>query len=404
MRYPFSLKFRGAAVATAASFFFASTLTFAQEAQPVAPPDDQQQQAAPEAQAPAPDPNQAGDQQAPPPAAPAPQAAPGQNGSSSNMNGPVAYPPQQGPAPQWNQAPYSGPGANTNSGPAYPQPGPYPAYGQQAPYPAYGQQQYPSGNYQQPYPQQAPPPIPAQLTIAPGTYVTVRINQMLSSDKSHQGDPFTATLIDPVVVNGVVVAEPGQTIGGVVADIQKGDPAKLLVRLTDLTLVDGQQIPVNTSLVARRGPGFNGRDAGTVVGTTAIGAAVGGAVGWGTGAAIGAGAGLLLGAIVTHHHPSVIYPEQVLTFRIENSATFSTQGATQAFHYIEPGEYSQYNNGPAPGPAPGYAYAAAPPAPYYYGYPYYPYWWGPTFGFAYWGGPHYYWHGPVVGGRVVVRR
>ena len=60
-------------------------------------------------------------------------------------------------------------------------------------------------------------PIPPALTIRPGTYVTVRVNQPISSDHNQVGDAFSATLVKPVVVDGVVVAERGQTVGGSVS-------------------------------------------------------------------------------------------------------------------------------------------------------------------------------------------
>ena len=183
---------------------------------------------------------------------------------------------------------YSGPeqSSDQNQPPSLDQNQNQPQYSNQAPAPQYNGPQYngdpqfgqrtPYGQNPNPYAQQAPPPpIPAQLTINPGTYVTVRINQRLSSDHSRQGDAFTATLVEPVVVNGVVIAEPGETVGGVVANVEKGSTSKLLVQLTDLTLVDGQRLPLQTQLVARRGPGFTGNDAGTIVGTTAVGAAIG---------------------------------------------------------------------------------------------------------------------------------
>lgn len=378
------LWFRAAAAITAAGFLFASNVTFAQEA----PPYSSNQQDAPVYNGPV---DQSGA-----PVASAPDGAPEAEQAPPAPSPEVQAPSQQQPVPYSNQP--NGPA--WNQGPSAPPSG----YGYPQQYPAYGPPSY--GPPQQGYGQ--PPAVPAELTIAPGTFITVRVNQMLSSSKSQQGDPFTATLVSPVVVNGVVVAEPGQTIAGVIADVHKADPARLLVRLTDLTLADGQQIPIQTALTARKGPGFNGRDAGTVIGTTVLGTAVGGAIGWGTGAAIGAGAGALLGAIVTHNHPSVVYPEQELTFRIENAVTFSTMNAPMAFHYIEPGEYADadhYNQPRRPAPA----YVAAP-APLYYPYPYS--WWGPSIGFTFWGGrnwggPGYwrgpYWHGPVVG-RGFVRR
>ncbi len=267
----------------------------------------------------------------------------------------------------------------------------------------YGQQ--PPNRQQQNYP--PPPPVPATLTMQSGTYLTVRVNQELSSDKNQPGDAFTASLMQPLVVNGVVVAEPGQTIGGRVATAEKHHtdrPGRLGLQLTNLSLVDGQQVPVTTQFVSRQG-GTTGKgtEIGTVAATTGIGAAIGAAAGWGTGAAIGAGAGAaagLIGVLVTHNHASVVYPEQVLTFRVEAPVTISTANSTQAFRYIEPNEYDRptYSNQGG-----GSLYeSAAPPAPVYnyaYGYPYYgaygwgyPYYWGPSFGFygGYWGRGGYY--------------
>jgi len=309
-------------------------------------------------------------------------------------------------------------------------------------YPQYLQNQYPQNQYPQnqsgdqsqppPPPQQPaynqqpnynpqsnqappPPPVPASLTIQQGTYVTVRVNEMLSSDKNQPGDAFTAILEQPVVVNGVVVAEPGQTLGGRVVSAEKhsvGKPGRLGIQLTNMTLVDGQQVPINTQFISRHGPSTpGGEQVGTVAATTGIGAAIGAAADWGTGAAIGAGAGAaagLIGVLVTRNHASVIYPEQVLTFRLEAPVTISTEHGPQAFRYIQPNEYDRPNdNGPAPGPA----YGTAAPPPYYgysasYGYPYaYPYYgygygypyWGPSFAFYYspgfWWGGHWYGHG-----------
>jgi len=404
----------------AASFFAASSLAFAQDAG-APPPPETNDQAAPSAshgwpraseqqqnpypvaqadanQAPAP---QAQDQGAAPPAPP--------QGSAPSANPPY----RPGPYANGQNAPYP-PYANGQNAPYPPyangQNAPYPPYtnGQNAPYPPYANGQNgpngpyapnPYGAYNGPQPPPAPP-IPAQLTITPGTYVTVRVNQVLSSEHNQKGDAFAATLVQPVVVNGVVVAEPGETLGGQVAESQPSGRvkglARLGVQLTDLTLADGQKVPVQTQLIARKAPSTVGRDAGAIAGTTALGAAIGAAANWGTGAAVGAGAGLLLGTLgvlVTKGAPSVIYPEQVLTFKIEAPVQISTANAPQAFHYIEPGEYDRPTY--ASQPAPRYAYA--PPAPYlgpaYYPYPapypyYSPYWYGPRIGV--WIGPGFY--------------
>jgi len=92
--------------------------------------------------------------------------------------------------------------------------------------------------------------IPSRLTVRPGTYLTVRVNQWLSSDRNQQGDAFTATLQQPLIVDGIVVAQRGQTIAGRVSEAQKAGrvegTSRLGLQLTELTLVDGQQMPVQT--------------------------------------------------------------------------------------------------------------------------------------------------------------
>jgi hypothetical protein len=344
-----------------------------------------------------------------------PQAAQPSDGASTQ-----APPPP--PLANGQQQPYGAPNggyAQTPPPQGYPQQG----YPQQN----YPQQGYPQQGYpQQSYPQQPQQPAPASLTMPAGTYLTVRINQMLSSERNQVGDAFSATLFRPLVVNGVVVAEPGQTLGGHVVEVVKAGHvsglARLGVQLTDLALVDGQQLPINTSLVNRAGPSSLEQDAGTIMGTTALGAAIGASAGWGKGAAIGAGSGAALGIIgvlVTRGHPSILRPEQILTFRLEAPVTIDTTHASQAFRYIEPGEYGQQQ--PTYGQQqPGYGpYTSAPypaPAPYYYGYPspYYaygsPYYWGPGFslflgggryyggGYRYYGGGGRYYGGGHIGG------
>jgi hypothetical protein len=245
--------------------------------------------------------------------------------------------------------------------------------------------------------------------------VTVRINQPLSSAHNLVGDTFTATLIQPVVVNGIVVAQRGQPVYGRVTLVEKqhsDKPSRMGLELTGLTLADGSQMPVKSQLVNRQGgstPG--GIQAGTIVGTTAVGAAVGGAAAWGTGAAIGAGAGAVAGiaaVLLTHNHPTIIYPETVLMFQMSAPVTIATGNAPQAFHYVSPNEYGpgvqMQMRQPGPAAYPGYGTAYAPYAAYP-GYPYYPYGYGyPYYGYPYspyWGGVGFYFGGPrgFVGGR-----
>ena len=250
----------------------------------------------------------------------------------------------------------------------------------------------------------APPPpaaIPPRLNISPGTFLTVRSNQLLSSDHNQVGDFFSGTLTEPVVVNGIVVAQRGQTVTGRVAEVEKGSRTKGVARLglqvTQLTAADGQQVPVQTLLAGRDGHFNTGRDVGTVATTTGVGAVIGSAVGWGTGAAIGAGAGAmagLAGVLLGHGAPAVVYPESLLTFRVEAPVTIATDRAPQAFRYVDPSDYQQPANLQTRADVPPPPRPYAQPYPYYgpygYPYPYYaPYYYGPSFGVVI-GRPYYY--------------
>jgi len=257
--------------------------------------------------------------------------------------------------------------------------------------------------------------LPRELTLRPGTYISMRINQPLSSDRSHEGDTFTGSLMQPVVVDGVIVALRGQTVYGRVAEVAKqhsDKPSRLRLELTSLSLVDGTQAPLQSQLVAFQGGTTPaGIQAGTVVGTTTVGAVAGGIAARGAGAAIGAGTGAaagIIGVLLTRNHPTIVYPETPLTFQVTAPVTISTARAPQAFRFIGPEDYShatsqQMTVRPRP--------AAPGPAPYYYGpgnypgyypgyYPYYPYYWGPSIGLGWgWGWGGWGWGGGWGGRR-----
>jgi hypothetical protein len=245
-----------------------------------------------------------------------------------------------------------------------------------------------------------PQAIPPRLTIKAGTYVTVRLNEILSSDHSMVGDAFTATLTKPIVVDGVVVAARGQNVTGHVTEAKKAGrvagTSRLGIQLVELPVVDGQQLPIQSELLTRNGTTSTGRDVGAIAATTGVGAAIGAGVNGGVGAGVGAGAGLIVGlagVLLTRGNPTVVYPETMLTFRVNQDVTVSTERSLQAFRFVQPADYEQapaLARRPMPprpggyGFAPGYApYAYGYPYPYY-GYPYY----GPGVGFYF--GPGFY--------------
>ncbi len=267
--------------------------------------------------------------------------------------------------------------------------------------PAQPQTQPQAAHPAEPNPPNQPPPygLPAVLTVRPGTFLTIRVNEPLSSDRNRPGDSFSATLSQPLVVDGVVVAQRGQMVYGTVVEAAKArsdTPSRLGLALSEITLVDGAQTPVRSELTAFQGGRTPAREqAGTVIGTTAMGAAVGAVAGWGTGAAIGGGVGAVAGGIavlLTRNRPTVIYPESALTFRIDAPIEISTARAPQAFQFVNPNDYSRSEQLQARAPQRRYGY----PPPVLYGpYPY------PGWGYPYYYPPYY---GPGFGVGVFISR
>jgi hypothetical protein len=243
------------------------------------------------------------------------------------------------------------------------------------------------GQYQAPPPPSQPTqPVPSALTVPAGTILTIRTNDFLSTDRNQVGDQFTATLDQPLIVSGWVVARRGQTIVGNVKDVRKAGRVKgtseLGVELTDITIVDGRQLPILTELWKGSGGTSHGQDAATIVTTTGVGAAIGAAADWGRGAAIGAGAGAAAGiaaVLLTRGRPTIVPPETQLSFRLVDPVKIDTTQSQQAFLPVNQEDYEggrrSYRGGPRvaggyPGPYP-YAYPYGYYGPYYYPYPYF---------------------------------
>ncbi len=256
--------------------------------------------------------------------------------------------------------------------------------------------------------EQAPPPqyqqpfqIPSRVTIPAGTWLTVRVEQPVSSDHNRPGDAFTATLTAPVVANGIVVARRGQTLAGRVTETAKAGfvkgTSRLGVELIDLSIVDGQRVPIRTTLMKYEGGKSVGRDAAAIGTTTGIGAAIGGAAAGGFGAGMGAIAGAgasVIGVLSTRGRSTEIYPETAITFQLTEPVDISTERGTQAFQPIRQQDYESRQLQSRP-----QVRAAGPPAAYYgngygYSYPYYyspyryygPSFYGPSLYFGYGGG------------------
>jgi hypothetical protein len=323
------------------------------------------------------------DQQNPPATPPAnPQA--GAPANSPQTQPDQAMPPDQQAQPDQQQQDQSAQPPQNQQGQNQPQDqqqdqqaAPPPPPDQSGPLPPAPAPQYPQQAPPQQYPRVRPANLPDNLTIPAGTVIQVRTSDWLSSDRNKTGDEFIATLAQPIVVDGWVVMRRNQNIIGHVTDATRAGRVKgvsrLQLDLSQLTLVDGQLVPVQTTLLNASAGTSNGRDAAAVGLTTGTGAAIGAAAAGGSGAAIGAGAGFvasIAGVLLTRGKPTIIPAEDVLTFRLENPVTISTVRSNVAFRAVTPQDYAQTK--PA-GVRPRLVRPYPPPPYGYYAYPYGPY-------------------------------
>jgi hypothetical protein len=323
-----------------------------------------------------------------PPAQDQPAPPPDQNQSTVPPQDQNANPPQDQGTPQ-NQAPQDQMASPQDQSTA-PQDQQNPPDQNQgpmnAPPPPQNNNNYPNGQNPRPADRRPPPLVPPSLTVPAGTVIQIRTRDFLSSDGNHKGDNFIATLAQPIVIDGWVVMRRGQTINGQVTDAVRAGRVKgvsrLQLDLSQLTLVDGQLVPVQTQLLNASAGTSNGRDAAAIGVTTGTGAAIGAAAAGGPGAAIGAGAGFVAsvaGVLLTRGKPTIITPETLLTFKTEQPVTISTVRGQLAFRPVTQADYQ-------PSQQPRNAnYRRLRPYPYYYGPGYYPpppppgYYYGPGY-------------------------
>ncbi|MBK5290441.1 MAG: hypothetical protein JJE04_01940 [Acidobacteriia bacterium] len=166
------------------------------------------------------------------------------------------------------------------------------------------------------------------VTILEGTLIPVRLDEALSSEQNSPGDTFHATLVEPIVIDGLVIAEKGARAEGKVVTADKAGRtkglAKLAVELVRFYAADGQKINLQTTTFSKDGPTSKKEDATKVGIGAGVGAAIGAIAGGGKGAAIGAGAGGAAGAgvvLATRGKPAELAVETLISFRLSTPVT-----------------------------------------------------------------------------------
>ena len=169
-----------------------------------------------------------------------------------------------------------------------------------------------------------PPPPPNRVTLPAGTVINVRLAESLSTEKNEQGDTFYATLDEPLVAGGFVIAEKHARVEGRVVDAVRGgrggSSAHLILALTKVHTSDGQIVHIETADIDNKGDSSKGENAARVGGGAVLGAIIGALAGGGKGAGIGAAAGGAAGAgsiALTHGHAASLPTETRLSFHLQ---------------------------------------------------------------------------------------
>jgi len=172
----------------------------------------------------------------------------------------------------------------------------------------------------------APIVRPADVNIAAGTNLTIRINQHISVKTSHAGDRFDGEVVEPVVgENDRVVIPKGTPVTGVVVASHRRGHFKgssiLELRLTYLTL-NGTRYALDTRDLTQTKKGKGKRSAAFIGGGTGLGMLVGGVASGGVGllvgGLVGAGGGTALGGL-TGNRDIEIPAESIVRFKLADN-------------------------------------------------------------------------------------
>jgi hypothetical protein len=182
-------------------------------------------------------------------------------------------------------------------------------------------------------PSEETPPAPREprmVTVPSGQRLTVRLDSTLSTSRSRVDDTFFATLDEPLIVDGLVIADKGARLEGRVVESEQAGRVKGLARLacelTKLHSDDGQVVGIATSTFSIDGESSRNDDLKKVAVGAGAGAILGAILGGGKGAAIGAasGAGAGVGAAAaTRGEPAVLEPETRMDFRLAEDVTIT---------------------------------------------------------------------------------
>lgn len=167
-----------------------------------------------------------------------------------------------------------------------------------------------------------PPPPPRPLVVPAETVISVVLDQAVGSKISTSGQAFSATVSQPVEVDGRVAIPKGARATGIVKDAKSAGRFKggavLSLTLTSVS-IKNEDYNIQTTAPSETSKGKGKRTAAMVGGGAGGGALIGGLAGGGKGALIGgligaaAGTG---GAGLTGNREITLPAETALTFKL----------------------------------------------------------------------------------------
>lgn len=184
----------------------------------------------------------------------------------------------------------------------------------------------------------------ADVTLPAGTVIETRLTTLLSSKTSENGDPFTASIVEPIFSGGQEVVPAGSTLEGHVTYVKepgrvKGKAEMRLVADKIITPDDGEfsltaglesaegaeRAKVSGEEGTIKGPGKSTKGTAVDAGVGAgIGAGVGAIAAGGTGSLYGLGIGAVTGIVrnMGKKHKDIVLPQGTeLTFVVSRATT-----------------------------------------------------------------------------------
>jgi hypothetical protein len=172
-------------------------------------------------------------------------------------------------------------------------------------------------------PAEVAPAPPHVVTLKQGTMLRVRIGETIAASARQPGDEFLATLEEPLVIDGFIIADRGAHVQGRVVEAQPSGKVKGVARLglelARIHTTDNQWVKIRTEEYVQEGKTAKKRDLAEVIGGSGLGALIGAAAGGGPGAAIGAATGGMAGGavVMSQRGPDATVPvETRITFRV----------------------------------------------------------------------------------------